>query len=126
MMTSYELAQQQLASPHNDAHIVNALVIQKDHLLSLIPTLGDEDDAQQFLDLGILFAPLWKALQYGYKMNEIIDQSIQKMWCKVLDAESMRDDHSRKNSSQWGGWNRTATKLGQVIVGIRLLKSHQS
>ncbi len=55
-MTTYELAQKQVSG--NTAEINNALVVQKDHLLSVLSKLDDADDAQKFMDLCSLFLPL--------------------------------------------------------------------
>jgi hypothetical protein len=121
MMTTYELARKQASAP--SAELLNALLGQREALAAKLARCDGADEFAAALGLLRLFAPVWEACGYGYKVKELAGTAVNLLYRKESEAKDVRDNHYRKNSSQWMFWDSEAKKLADLIADFCILRS---
>lgn len=82
------------------ADLDNALVNQKNTLLSALNDATDIDDLYNVIDLLDFAAPLWEACEYGYKVREI-RQALRAKAAVMLESEQEELKGYRRNCHLW-------------------------
>jgi hypothetical protein len=122
LMTTYELAAKQASG--RTAELDNALVHQKDALLSLLSSCEDADEYRAFLKTVELLAPVWKATGYSYKLKEVLDRAVNQMYRSKAEAEAMvtHPENSRRPAVK-RQFSNEAKCLDNVIATACLMRS---
>jgi hypothetical protein len=96
------------------ANLDNALIGQKDKLLTTINYTSDVDELVGAAKLLNLVAPLWEACEYGYKVREL-RQAVRVKAGDMLEAEHEYLAGCRKNCKTRNGTLRTIAKLEGLL-----------
>lgn len=100
----------------SDANVDNALVGQKDAIISRINRAEDYSDLDKAAALLMFARPLWVACGYGYKAEEI-RQRIRDRAAELADAEREYLAGIRKND-RTRGYAETNLRNLESIAGL--------
>lgn len=117
MMTTYELAQKQVSG--RSAELSNALVKQKDTILSTVNNAQDADDIENAYTMFMFAAPVWIACDYAYKYHEVKERIKQRAEKMIADEEEFLS-HERKNSKVRHSTEKDIQKLRNLLVILKV------
>lgn len=105
-----------------ESDVSNALVAQKDRILNALnarPMLEPEEYAAVMDDLE-LAAPLWRALDYGYKLVELLEAVRDRCVTRIADEEEFIQGE-RKNGRARRQAETEVRQCNQILRRIATL-----
>ncbi len=113
-----------LEVPSRRADVTNALVRQHNAILSNLHLATDADECEAVLDAIQFARELWSALDYGYKVVELANLLVNRMYQQHAAAIDMRDEHCRKNTSQWRLWDSEVGRYDRAIADACMTRQY--